>query len=447
MSFRTSIAINIVGAAMVGILLASTSAYLLTKHELTAQIDRALREQMTLSQSASAIPPSRLNSMNPPNLADQSIFSNNVIFMQVITTSGVVLKPNSQQVELPKADASTLQATGGGPVLRTTSLGNIRVRMISGKSSDRSVVQIARSLDETDTALHQLVIRLIAISGAGLVLAFVIGIVAARRNVQPILTLTTTAEAIADTQDLTMSINERGNDELARLGRAFNRMVRALRMSKEQQQRLIVDASHELRTPLTIIRANVELLERPDLPAKKRASITKTVVDEVTEFDGILNEIVLLANEQDVVIERKPVVMTDVVARCAERLRRRAPDLTINVTTNNKTFVIEGDDQLLERAVGNVLDNARKWSPPRGTIEVVVGESSVTISDQGPGISDDDLTHVTERFYRSPAARSTPGSGLGLSIVLEIVERHGGQLSIGHGQNGGTAVTLSFPQS
>ena len=104
-----------------------------------------------------------------------------------------------------------------------------------------------------------------------------------------------------------------------------------------------------------------------------------------------------------------------------------------------------GDPSSIERACANILDNARKWSPPAGPIEVVLADGVLTVRDHGPGIDDDDLPHVFERFYRAAAARSMPGSGLGLAIVDQVARTHGGTVTIARADGGGTVVRLALP--
>jgi two-component system sensor histidine kinase MprB len=115
--------------------------------------------------------------------------------------------------------------------------------------------------------------------------------------------------------------------------------------------------------------------------------------------------------------------------------------------TDLEESVVQGAPATIERAVGNLLDNAAKWSPAGGTVEIVVRDGAVTVRDHGPGIDDEDLPHVFERFYRARAARGMPGSGLGLAIVRQVAEAHGGEVALARANGGGTAATLTFPRS
>jgi two-component system sensor histidine kinase MprB len=123
-----------------------------------------------------------------------------------------------------------------------------------------------------------------------------------------------------------------------------------------------------------------------------------------------------------------------------ERTRRDRPGVTFN--TELKESVVHGVPASLERAIGNVLDNAAKWSPPGVAVDVSVEDGTVIVRDRGPGIDDEDLPHVFDRFYRSPSARTLPGSGLGLAIVRQVAEAHGGGVLAERAEGGGTRITL-----
>jgi two-component system, OmpR family, sensor histidine kinase MprB len=121
-------------------------------------------------------------------------------------------------------------------------------------------------------------------------------------------------------------------------------------------------------------------------------------------------------------------------------VRRDRPGVTFK--TDLRESVVRGVPSSLERAIGNVLDNAAKWSPPGGDVDVSVDDGTVTVRDRGPGIDDADMPYVFDRFYRSASARTMPGSGLGLAIVRQVAEAHGGDVVAERAEGGGTRVTL-----
>jgi two-component system sensor histidine kinase MprB len=126
-----------------------------------------------------------------------------------------------------------------------------------------------------------------------------------------------------------------------------------------------------------------------------------------------------------------------------ERAQRNRPQVRFALDAREST--VYAVSSALERAVGNLLDNAGKWSPMGGEVEVRVREGEVLVRDHGPGIDEADLPYVFDRFYRAPAARGLPGSGLGLSIVKQVAERHGGGVAAERPEGGGTCVRLTLP--
>jgi two-component system sensor histidine kinase MprB len=216
-------------------------------------------------------------------------------------------------------------------------------------------------------------------------------------------------------------------------------MLDALEASRVQQHRLIHDAGHEMRTPLTSLRANVAMLERAgDLPADDRAEILGAIHAELIELSDLFDEMIDLATDQrDADISLQQVDLAWLVGDVAARWERRSGrSIEIDVSPS----VVNGDPAALERAVSNLVSNADKFSPAAAPITVVSRDGMVSVRDRGPGIPAADRDRVFDRFFRSDATRSMPGSGLGLSIVAQIVERHGGQVWARDAVGGGADV-------
>jgi two-component system sensor histidine kinase MprB len=259
-------------------------------------------------------------------------------------------------------------------------------------------------------------------------------------------------EQIARTEDL-RPLPVEGDDEIARLATAFNQMLTALAASRDRQRRLVADAGHELRTPLTSLRTNIDLLSQADaddgrgggLPPEARAELLDDVRAQIEELTTLIGDLVELARDEPLTHVVEPADLAEVVDRALQRVRRRAPGVTFDVST--APWWVVGEPAALERAVTNLLDNAAKWSPADGTVTVRVAGGVLTVDDQGPGIAPEDLPHVFERFYRAKESRSMPGSGLGLSIVRQVVERHAGTVSAERRPEGGTRFTVVLPGS
>jgi two-component system sensor histidine kinase MprB len=267
----------------------------------------------------------------------------------------------------------------------------------------------------------------------------------AQSALAPVRRLTRAAEAVEATESLSLRLDERGKDEVARLGAAFNRMLAALERSLAAQRRLVADASHEFRTPLTSIRANAELMARGSVRREELETVAREVVEQVDELDGLVADVIELAVDGNGEAVRFDAVRLDlVVASQVDRIRRYAPEIRFDVRSERSC--VRGDAERLRRAVANVLANAAKWSPPRGAVDVSVRNGVVSVRDRGPGIDEADLPFVFERFYRAASARGTPGSGLGLAIVRHVAEAHGGTAAAANHPGGGAVITLRLPE-
>jgi signal transduction histidine kinase len=291
----------------------------------------------------------------------------------------------------------------------------------------------------TQTALGWLLVVLVP---AGAIGAAVVARLAAGRVLRPVGRLTETVERIRATGDLSAPIETPGQDEISRLGQAFAAMTAALDESVGAQRRLVADASHELRTPLTSLITNLELLaERPDDPSAP--ALAAAALAEAGELRVLVNDLVELARDGQASFHIEDVRLDLVAERVAARAAIRAPGLGYELDCC--PTLVRGDPDALERAIGNLVDNALKWSPPDGRIRISAAGGTVEVSDDGPGIPPGDLPYIFDRFYRSAKARALPGSGLGLAIVRRIADMHGGTVEAIPLQQGVT-FRLSVPE-
>jgi two-component system sensor histidine kinase MprB len=303
----------------------------------------------------------------------------------------------------------------------------------------------------TENTLNTLATVSIIVGLLGIALAGAAGFAIGRAALRPVEELSKATEYIARTGDL-RSLSVIGDDELAQLTRNFNTMLEALARSQEHQKRLVADAGHELRTPLTSMRTNLDLLAQvmalPNddrMPFEERVLLMNDVRAQMEELSILISDLVELSRDEQSSHSIEHLDLRDVVNRAAERVQRRAPALTYDLQLS--PWYLDGDAGALERLVTNLMDNAAKWSPEGGTVTVTLVGGSLQVADQGPGIAEEDLTHVFERFYRSPEARATPGSGLGLAIVRQIAENHGGRVAAARAPGGGALLGVWLPGS
>jgi two-component system sensor histidine kinase MprB len=320
-----------------------------------------------------------------------------------------------------------------------------RVAAVPGNEPGTALV-LAQSLEPIHEALSKLGFILTVFGLLGVVGAGVAGWAVARNGLRPVRRLTQAVENIARTEKLE-PIAVEGNDEVARLAAAFNAMLAGLAASRDRQRRLVADAGHELRTPLTSLRTNLDLLTQADarggLSPESRAELMDDVLFQIEELTTLIGDLTELARDEPITAQLEPVDLAEVAERALGRVRRRGTGLTFDVDLH--PWQVTGEPAALERAVTNLLDNAVKWSPPEGSVTVALRDGTLYVADQGEGIAEEDLPHVFDRFYRSPGSRTMPGSGLGLSIVRAVAERHGGAVCAGTAEGGGAAFWFWVP--
>jgi len=364
---------------------------------------------------------------------------------QRVSTGGSVTQFASTQPKLPVDQRDRQIATSGqGSRYRSVTVKGVEYRMVTqGLGSGNGAVQIARRVQETDDVLDVLRNRLLVIALVGVGVAALVAWFVGRSITKPIRKLTQTAEHIAQTQDLTTPIPVQRDDEVGRLAASFNTMLVALDTSRQQQQRLIQDASHELRTPLTAVRTNIEFLAHATtLPADDRAQLLEETRLELDELTNLVTEMVDLATDVRSEEPVEAVDLGDVAGEVAQRYRRRTGrDITLDIDDAGS---VQGRRSMLDRAVSNLVDNALKFSPGGEPVAVSVRGARIEVADRGSGVEGDDRTRVFDRFYRATSARTLPGSGLGLSIVAQIAELHGGQASLEPRDGGGTVAVIDL---
>jgi two-component system sensor histidine kinase MprB len=341
----------------------------------------------------------------------------------------------SSKIELGKGYIEVMSAAVGErdravaagaapPYFADVRTGGVLYRVYTAPVAGHPGALIRAATPESDPTgtLNRLKWLLILLTPAAGLLAALGARLLAARVLSPVARLTAAAEHISATGDLSTPIAVTGRDEVARLGVAFNAMTAALDGSVGAQRRLVADASHELRTPLTSLVTNLELLaERPDDP--QAPSLIDEALRQALELTGLTGDLVDLARFGEPPARRE-AVRVDLM--CADVVARRRGAV---VDAGNEAVVVRGDPAAVERAVGNLVDNAVKFGT-RAVVRVRAAQGSavIEVSDDGPGIPAADLPYIFDRFHRSPSARSLPGSGLGLAIAKQVAETHGGRI-------------------
>jgi two-component system sensor histidine kinase MprB len=460
------------GAVFVALAIASLVIFFSVRSKLHDQIDVSLIESAQNvavktvggTNSNGKLPHGTYSRNNNPRFPNRSILGTDGSgYFQVVPNlvaamrqAGVLVPTPTQKVSrdeglltlnsfVPLTSVDTAVASGRfPPSFRDVRYRGTTMRLYAMRlsSSSDGLVRTARPLTEANATIARVRWLLIALTLGGAIVAALLGRVAAGAVLRPVRSLAGAVREVTVTRDLNRRIEVESRDELGSLASDFNSMLAALEESQRAQQQLIADASHELRTPLTAHRANVELLARPDLPAERRPQVLAATVRGIEELSTLVGDLIHAARNGRSLDARSPIALEGVVAAAIKRAQQRAPALRF--TSRLEPHTVSGSPARIERAVDNVLDNAVKWSPETGTIDVTLEGGLLSIRDHGPGIDAADLPHVLDRFYRAATARNQPGSGLGLAIVKQTVEDHGGSVGVRNADGGGTLVRLRF---
>ncbi|MDE3008183.1 MAG: HAMP domain-containing histidine kinase [Acidobacteriota bacterium] len=453
MTFRSRVITATVAAAAIAVILACLASFVTTRNSLLHAVDESLLQNASISQLAPG-------TSSKDHNADENAQVTGSYF-EIVLPNGTTL-PNSR---VP-IDQTTLQvAKGAGPqqVLRTITFGGQSYRELIIALPANSVVSTPTGVAQISTTaaqlfivditgqvreLHRLVTTLLFVAAGGLLLALALGIFLARQALHPLEEVTNEIESVAETNDLQYRLKEGDADELGRLRRVFNRLLRSVENSQTLQRQLVLDASHELRTPLTSLRTNAQVLARSSrLGEDEVRQITDDMITQVDELATLVTDLGELARGERSEGPVEELRLDDCVEECVETARTyaRLREITIDVDAQS-SFILGRRDRLV-RAVSNLLTNAVKFTPRHGRINVTTRDGVVVVADSGPGIAEDDQPHIFDRFWRAPSARALPGSGLGLSIVAQVVDELDGTVRVDRDpQLGGARFTITLPE-
>jgi len=447
MRLRGKIAIAMAVLTALTAIIVAVSTYVVTDNRVRSEVDQYLNSYAQRFQDPDGRQAAQTCAQTParrlPQGGQRDPESIQGVAFQCVDKAGTVVNTIGVSTLPVNSQDILIAASGRGKVTRTVEVNGDTWRVETVGITQGGAVQIARDYGETNRVLSALRIWLSLIVIAAAAISALVGWLIARRATKPLVQLTDAAEEVASTGRLDVNVPEAGKDEPGRLARAFATMLAALGQSREQQQQLVQDAGHELRTPLTSLRTNVETLQRyPDLPAETRDSILGDLESETRELGALVDELVQLATDTWDDEPEDELSLDQIAERVVERTRRRTGRI---VEIDAQSAPMIGRPRELTRAIGNLVDNAAKFSEAPTPVEVIVRPGFVSVRDYGPGIAAEDQPHLFDRFYRAADARSKPGSGLGLAIVDQIVRAHGGTVKVANAAGGGALFTVEFP--
>ncbi len=330
---------------------------------------------------------------------------------------------------------------------------------IGDQTSDARVV--VASLSASVVGEAEIWVVPLAIAGAGIVVLIAMSLVSwmlVRSSLAPVSTITDAAREIT-ASDLSRRLPvENARDELGQLSTTINDLLGRLELAfaareraLEDQRRFVADASHELRTPLTSILGYARMLRAwgLDHPDAAREGV-KAIEDEAERMHALVESLLRLARGEDLAaIHPEPVDIVAVAREAVRSLHAAEPDAGVSIDAPEAPVMVLADRMTIRQVLGILLDNAVRHGASAEPVELSVraagDDAVVTVTDHGPGIAPQHLPYLFDRFYRADAARTEPGSGLGLAIAKQVVEQHGGTITIASDVGAGTTITVTLP--
>jgi two-component system sensor histidine kinase BaeS len=279
--------------------------------------------------------------------------------------------------------------------------------------------------------------------------ALVAGLVVSRQITRPLRRLTRAARAVAAGDRSARADVASEPAELGELGRAFDLMAETIEREDRLRRAFAADVAHELRTPLAIVQAQLEeLVDGVEPPSPDRLA---SLHEETLRLARIVGDVETLAAAVGARfrLERHRVDLAEVAREAVEHLHAQADAAGLEIEEELRPAPVDADRARLEQIARNLLGNALKFTPAGGRVTVSVasldGKAQLVVEDNGPGLAEDELPHVFERFWRGESGRQIEGSGVGLAVAAELVHAHGGEITAERGRDGGARFTVTFP--
>jgi len=446
-TFRSRVITATVAAAALAVVLACVASFITTRSALFNAVDQSLLQ----------------SSQGPVGIhdADSSITGS---FTELVLASGDTVPTTGVPIDSVIRDYARGKT---GHFLRTVQIGDQSYRelivglpansVVTGNECATGLCQVSTTSAQLfvvnvtgqENELRSLVRTLLLVAAGGLLLALALGWLLARAALRPLEDVTNEIETVTETNNMRYRIEEGDADELGRLRRVFNRLLSSVDSSQTLQRQLVLDASHELRTPLTSLRTNAQVLSRAkELSTEDLTQLTNDMVTQVDELASLVTDLGELARGERSEGAVEQLRLDECVDECVDTARTYARIKDVTIDSHVEAFTLDGRRDRLIRAISNLLTNAVKFTPRGGRIVVISSSGTVTVSDSGPGISEDDIPFVFDRFWRSASSRALPGSGLGLSIVAQVVAEFNGMVTVDRDPElGGARFTMTLLSS
>ncbi len=436
--------VTLVFAALMAVVLAATGLFLYLRlgSELDASIDRDLH-----SRARGLISEIRVSDVGLGEAARSALSGGGESFAQILTPSARLFDAGAQPTSRPALSPGELKAAAGRAIVvdRAELTANGEPERLLARpvlfEGHRLVVVAGTSLGDRADALSSLLTLLLIGGPVALVLASLAAYWTVGRALRPVEAMRSRAAAMSAARSGQRLPVPPARDELHRLGETLNRMLDRLEETIERERAFVDDASHELRTPLAVHKAELEVALRYGASMEELRAAIVSAIEEADRLSRLAEDLLFVArfDKGALALEPERIEVSELFSAVRERLAARAGDAERPIVADAPAGLsIEADRDRVEQALGNLVENALRYGegPVRMHASTVDGRIELHVTDEGAGFPAEFLPHAFERFRRADAARSTDGSGLGLSIVDAIARAHGGRAGARNGAGG-----------
>ena len=444
MSFRARVVWATAVAVSLAVAVASGAALLVARHAVMQAVDESLIHSATQSTTLISEDDRVAGSGFELVLADGT----------VVSGRGFPVDKEVINVAVQQSENKFITVETGGVTLRELVVPVPAGTEIPCGLSDCQLTQNAAQVFMTDITgqrhqLQVLAVSLLILTLVGLLLAAGLGYLAAAAVLRPLESINREIDEIAATRDLARRVREGGNDEIGQLRGTFNRLMSSVDESQRLQRQLVLDASHELRTPLTSLRTNTQVLASTgSIDESERRQIVDDMLVQINELASLVTDLGELTRGEQSDEEVAKLRLDELVEEAVEIARTHARTKSIDIVFRGSPTEVSVRQNRMVRAVNNLLNNAIKFTPEGGEVQVSCAHGVIRVDDSGPGVPNDEKPRIFDRFWRSPSARSLPGSGLGLAIVAQVVHEAGGTIAVEDSVTcGGASFVVTLPES
>jgi len=384
------------------------------------------------------------------------------IFVQIFRSDGKeLLHSNNMPLSVILAKIAQDSIAGNKPYFGTVKIALLKKKAfllrtftlpVIGKERVSYIIQVSGSLKPMYFELNRLKAALFIFLPLAILLVIASGVFLTKRALSPVDSMTNAIHQITS-KNLHQTIElPEANDEIKRLAETFNTMLSRLNHAFSSQQQLIQDVSHELKTPLTALKGKQEVTLNKKRSPEEYESVLSVNLEEINKMSQLVENLLVLAQleNEDPLLKIQSINLTDTIEQIISSMKPLADQKKISLRFSlNEQLFIEADANQVSRVISNIVDNAIKYTPNKGEVNIKLSKENthakIVISDTGIGITKNELPRIFDRFYRIDKSRSSPGFGLGLSIAKSIVDAHKGKIEVESLPGKGTAFTVFLP--